>query len=234
MSGNCLGKLKFPYNFLTISRSRKVVLARSESSSTPTKLSNFRPRTDSRERSSAISKDLKMGKRVSISRERIEKGLLGAYRYKAIDPTLTHDLASPTKPWALSPLISTMLHFAHTRLVSLTDNLDTPACSPVDSDVPEFPSNQSLTNDTSPLHLAIVSPTSLSSSIPDSPPSSAFSSSSSLSFLSSRKQQQQQSIPLNKDALTVVAVHIRPNLKFFGKLKTKTQKLQTSFKRDVC
>ncbi|PFH49904.1 hypothetical protein AMATHDRAFT_62184 [Amanita thiersii Skay4041] len=33
-----------------------------------------------------------------------------------IDPTLEHDLLSPTKPWALSPLISTMPHFAHKRI----------------------------------------------------------------------------------------------------------------------
>ncbi|KAF4618824.1 hypothetical protein D9613_010086 [Agrocybe pediades] len=30
-----------------------------------------------------------------------------------IDPTLEHDLQSSTKPWALSPLISTMPHFMH-------------------------------------------------------------------------------------------------------------------------
>jgi len=33
-----------------------------------------------------------------------------------VDPTLEHDLGSQTKPWALSPLISTMPHFSHTRL----------------------------------------------------------------------------------------------------------------------
>lgn len=33
-----------------------------------------------------------------------------------VDPTLEHDLTSHTKPWALSPLISTMPHFSHKRL----------------------------------------------------------------------------------------------------------------------
>jgi len=33
-----------------------------------------------------------------------------------IDPALEHDLNSQTKPWALSPLISTMPHFSHSRL----------------------------------------------------------------------------------------------------------------------
>jgi len=32
-----------------------------------------------------------------------------------VDPTLEHDLSSPVKPWALSPLISTMPHFSHAR-----------------------------------------------------------------------------------------------------------------------
>ncbi|KAK7447412.1 hypothetical protein VKT23_014121 [Stygiomarasmius scandens] len=95
-----------------------------------------------------------------------------------IDPTLTHDLASPTKPWALSPLISTMPYFAHTRLPSSISDTESPVSSPIE-DVPEFPSSQSLTDDTSQLHLAIAS------SPASSPSSSASSSSSSLSSLSS-------------------------------------------------
>ncbi|KAK2461313.1 hypothetical protein APHAL10511_006840 [Amanita phalloides] len=39
---------------------------------------------------------------------------LGFMQY--IDPTLEHDLYSQTKPWALSPLISTMPHFAHRQI----------------------------------------------------------------------------------------------------------------------
>ena len=33
-----------------------------------------------------------------------------------VDPTLQHDLVSTPRPWALSPLISTMPHFVHRRL----------------------------------------------------------------------------------------------------------------------
>ncbi|KAF8887341.1 hypothetical protein BD779DRAFT_1611562 [Infundibulicybe gibba] len=44
-------------------------------------------------------------------------GSSAAFKFmQYVDPTLTHDLTSSTKPWALSPLISTMPHFAHTRL----------------------------------------------------------------------------------------------------------------------
>ncbi|KAJ7597332.1 hypothetical protein C8J56DRAFT_773657 [Mycena floridula] len=75
---------------------------------------------------------------------------------KYIDPTLDHDLTSTTKPWALSPLIATMPHFAHTRISSETDS------SPV------FPGTESLTDDTTQLHLAL-------SSSSDSPHSSSSS-----------------------------------------------------------
>jgi len=34
---------------------------------------------------------------------------------KYIDPSLEHDLASRSKPWALSPLVATMPYLAHTR-----------------------------------------------------------------------------------------------------------------------
>ncbi|KAF8727684.1 hypothetical protein AX14_007120 [Amanita brunnescens Koide BX004] len=37
---------------------------------------------------------------------------------KYIDPSLEHDLCSQSKPWALSPLIATMPHFAHRRVES--------------------------------------------------------------------------------------------------------------------
>ncbi|THU97791.1 DUF1769-domain-containing protein [Dendrothele bispora CBS 962.96] len=159
-----------------------------------------------------------------------------------IDPTLTHDLASPTKPWALSPLISTMPHFAHTRLVSSTDNPDTPACSPVDPDVPEFPSNQSLSDDTSQLHLAIVSPTTSSSSSPDSsPPTSASSSSSSLSSLSSSSNHSSNTSMSKHSEGTAAAAIVdssgkgsakssssshttKSTLSKLGKLKTKTHR----------
>ncbi|KAH9177738.1 hypothetical protein EDB89DRAFT_1844248 [Lactarius sanguifluus] len=60
-----------------------------------------------------------------------------------IDPTLEHDLTSGTKPWALSPLISTMPHLAHKR-----SNYD---------GWPHFPPPQSLSDDTTQLHLTLKS-----------------------------------------------------------------------------
>lgn len=62
-----------------------------------------------------------------------------------IDPTLEHDLTSQTKPWALSPLISTMPHFAHRRM----KESDTP---------PEFPPRESLQDDNSQLAAAVQDP----------------------------------------------------------------------------
>jgi hypothetical protein len=63
-----------------------------------------------------------------------------------IDPTLEHDLTSQAKPWALSPLISTMPYFSHRRL----GESDTP---------PEFPPRESLRDDISQLAEAIEDPT---------------------------------------------------------------------------
>jgi len=61
---------------------------------------------------------------------------------KYIDPTLEHNLTSQAKPWALSPLISTMPHFVHRRI----GESDTP---------PEFPPRESLQDDNSQLAEAI-------------------------------------------------------------------------------
>ena len=61
-------------------------------------------------------------------------------RCSYIDPTLEHDLTSPTKPWALSPLISTMPYFAHSRRS------------------PQFPGTVSLVDKTEELHLAVTMP----------------------------------------------------------------------------
>lgn len=59
-----------------------------------------------------------------------------------IDPTLEHDLTS-SKPWALSPLIATMPHFAHERIYKL-DSLSS-------SDISPFPPPVSISDDTSQL-----------------------------------------------------------------------------------
>lgn len=73
-------------------------------------------------------------------------GSSAAFQFmRYIDPTLEHDLASQTKPWALSPLISTMPHFAHRRIG--------------ESDVPpEFPPRESLKDDNSQLAEAVEDP----------------------------------------------------------------------------
>lgn len=102
---------------------------------------------------------------------------------KYVDPTLEHDLMSETKPWALSPLISTMPHFVHERI-------DDRRASPV----PEhkqwessFPPSQSIGEDTSQLQFAIASSNSSSSTYftPSSSNSSFVTPSSSLSITSS-------------------------------------------------
>ena len=67
-------------------------------------------------------------------------------RLRYIDPTLEHDLTSQSKPWALSPLISTMPYFTHRRLG--------------ESEVPpEFPPRESLKDDGSQLAEAVEDPT---------------------------------------------------------------------------
>lgn len=66
-------------------------------------------------------------------------------RHRYIDPTLEHDLTSQTKPWALSPLISTMPHFAH-RKIGEPDAL------------PDFPPRESLKDDNSQLSEAVPNP----------------------------------------------------------------------------
>ncbi|KDQ58782.1 hypothetical protein JAAARDRAFT_69203 [Jaapia argillacea MUCL 33604] len=65
---------------------------------------------------------------------------------KYMDPTLEQDIMSPTKPWALSPLISTMPYLAYTRINSDTKTKP-----------PPFPSKpKSLVEDTSQLHFAVA------------------------------------------------------------------------------
>ncbi|KAI0296433.1 hypothetical protein BC826DRAFT_875918, partial [Russula brevipes] len=78
-----------------------------------------------------------------------------------IDPTLEHDLTSNTKPWALSPFISTMPHVAHRRMPC-------PSRSPSKA-WPPFPSPQSLSEDTAQLHFALSPPPSHSPSPSPSP-----------------------------------------------------------------
>ncbi|KAH9073013.1 hypothetical protein EDB83DRAFT_2360377 [Lactarius deliciosus] len=87
-----------------------------------------------------------------------------------IDPTLEHDLASGTKPWALSPLISTMPHLAHKRVPGVSRQASPVAAHLTSSHKPQspeqqnnhdgwphFPPPQSLSDDTTQLHLTLKS-----------------------------------------------------------------------------
>ncbi|KAF8155856.1 hypothetical protein B0H34DRAFT_659245 [Crassisporium funariophilum] len=103
-----------------------------------------------------------------------------------IDPTLDHDLTSSTKPWALSPLISTMPHLAHTRVSISSENLGLKQPNGTQKQQQPFPSTNSLTDSTSHLNLAIVDSSSSSSSEASSPASSASSLSSGISSSNSR------------------------------------------------
>ncbi|TFK67344.1 DUF1769-domain-containing protein [Pluteus cervinus] len=90
-----------------------------------------------------------------------------------IDPTLEHDLLSKSKPWALSPLITTMPHFTHTRISppnslraasipeeeeinSIDIEVEEDDQSLVSVLAPEFPPAKSVTDDTSQLHMAVM------------------------------------------------------------------------------
>ncbi|KAF9450320.1 DUF1769-domain-containing protein [Macrolepiota fuliginosa MF-IS2] len=66
-----------------------------------------------------------------------------------IDPTLEHDLQSNTKPWALSPLVSTMPHLQHQR----AHDAPSPLASdmfllPEDEPLSTFPSTRSIIDST--------------------------------------------------------------------------------------
>ncbi|KAH9060618.1 hypothetical protein EDB87DRAFT_1683564 [Lactarius vividus] len=88
-----------------------------------------------------------------------------------IDPTLEHDLTSSTKPWALSPLISTMPHLAYKRVPGVSRQASPVAGHLTSSHKPQslkqesnhdgwphFPPPQSLSDDTAQLHLTLKSP----------------------------------------------------------------------------
>ncbi|KAI6044038.1 hypothetical protein EDC04DRAFT_505183 [Pisolithus marmoratus] len=63
-----------------------------------------------------------------------------------VDPALEHDLTSDTKPWALSPLITTVPHFMHVRVDRVPGGQE------------EFPPRTSISDDTSQLGAASMSP----------------------------------------------------------------------------
>ncbi|KAI6124489.1 hypothetical protein EDD16DRAFT_1562003 [Pisolithus croceorrhizus] len=65
---------------------------------------------------------------------------------KFVDPALEHDLTSDTKPWALSPLVVTVPHFMHARVDHVPGGQG------------EFPPRTSISDDTSQLGMASMSP----------------------------------------------------------------------------
>ncbi|KIJ61855.1 hypothetical protein HYDPIDRAFT_176829 [Hydnomerulius pinastri MD-312] len=100
-----------------------------------------------------------------------------------IDPTLEHDLTSTSKPWALSPLIATMPHFAHERLHNLQGTLISEEHESAVLQSP-FPPTTSISDDTSQLRLASKASSSgfrSGSQTPSSSSSSSLSASGSLS-----------------------------------------------------
>ena len=66
-----------------------------------------------------------------------------------LDPTLEQDLASPSQPWALSPLISTVPYLVHARTGSLEGLSPFPPITPISdclSDLPVRNENGAVTN----------------------------------------------------------------------------------------
>ncbi|KAJ7287305.1 DUF1769-domain-containing protein [Mycena rebaudengoi] len=103
---------------------------------------------------------------------------------KIIDPTLTHDLMSTQKPWALSPLVATMPYLKHTRLPG-----------PGDTAAPTFPPPSSITDYTSVLHLAAAAV-----SRPSTPSTSGSGSSNSLSSRSSARDKKSKKSKKNSSS----------------------------------
>jgi hypothetical protein len=78
-----------------------------------------------------------------------------------IDPTLEHDLGSQTKPWALSPLISTMPNFEHVQVASSDapspgEGANGASIKPSKLQSYGFPPSSSIGDDTSQLHRTII------------------------------------------------------------------------------
>ncbi|KAF5357095.1 hypothetical protein D9756_006564 [Leucocoprinus leucothites] len=69
-----------------------------------------------------------------------------------IDPTLEHDLQSATKPWALSPLVSTMPYFMHRRVPRARSPSLSRSETSVEDQIQTFPPAQSITDSTPDLY----------------------------------------------------------------------------------
>jgi hypothetical protein len=124
-----------------------------------------------------------------------------------IDPTLHHDLGSSTKPYALSPLIATMPHFAHRRTelcgppppLQTSESVTEHTYHPPNFLLGDFPPSHSIGDYTSELPYALVltgSPTGsdhLQLTLPSSRPSSRSSNRSDKSTSSSSSKKSKKS-----------------------------------------
>jgi len=151
-----------------------------------------------------------------------------------IDPTLEHDLMSPTKPWALSPLISTMPHFSHTRISppldghSCESSLSTSYQKPASISPPPFPPTTSMSDHTSQLYLAVPDSNSSHSSDSGSDTSSLSSASSILSSVPSPSSTTSRSSAKSKVASTG-ASKLRQAVKVARRKRTKPPNPDLSF-----
>ncbi|KAF9225983.1 DUF1769-domain-containing protein [Gyrodon lividus] len=108
-----------------------------------------------------------------------------------MDPTLEHNLTSTSKPWALSPLIATMPHFAHERIHDLQETALSEAHESESFRSP-FPPTTSIIDDTSQLQLASTSSSTLHSrsqtpsSLSSASLSASWSSNSDVSHVSAK------------------------------------------------
>ncbi|CAA7264369.1 unnamed protein product [Cyclocybe aegerita] len=152
-----------------------------------------------------------------------------------IDPTLQHDLMSSTKPWALSPLISTMPYFAHTRVSSCVlppSSSPSPHLLPSghrsspntvsSANIPAFPTMQSIQESTSQLYLAV-----------DSAPSSPSSSSSGSAFTDPSPGSSATSLSSSKSAKSDCRKVGSDRLKHAMKKVTKRSRSPSQTEREV-
>jgi len=116
-----------------------------------------------------------------------------------------------TKPWALSPLIATMPHFAHKRL-------------PADAEEPTFPPIESLKDSIEELHLTVIDESATSSG--GTSPSSSASSLESVSSTASKDASRSKS-----SALSVTRGSPSRSRKKRPTIKTQTLQLREASER---
>ncbi|XP_006463357.1 hypothetical protein AGABI2DRAFT_186955 [Agaricus bisporus var. bisporus H97] len=129
-----------------------------------------------------------------------------------IDPTMEHDLQSTSKPWALSPLVSTMPYLMHQRL----DDHD-PSSSMSDRSLkhqdrtPSFPSTRSIKDWTPDIYQTLRERAQSPSSISSSSTSSSSSASSLVSFRSTKSNLSSLSASKKSDTLKDALKKVKPS-----------------------